>query len=202
MHSLDPTPPTACSRIRAALGAQCRERGVASELGRLVRALAASKPSGTFLCLGESAGEAAAWVLDGMDLSSGLVALVRRPEEEAVVKRELERDLRASVRRQHPDSFLVDVRAHRFDLVVDLVAGEHPLALRRGLALLRPGGVCVASQVGNALQEAFAPCAADSDAPPPSLAADEFSIAPTSLAGEVLVIVRRPARIRPRRRTG
>ncbi len=83
------TLPAACSRIRAALEANGCWREVASDIGSVASALAASKTAGTFLCMGDGAGEIGAWVLDGMDFSSGLVVLVQDPDEAAVLVREL-----------------------------------------------------------------------------------------------------------------
>jgi hypothetical protein len=151
----DAPPPVACTRIRAALEVRGRGPVLAAKLERLLRTLATSKPGGTFLCLGEGAGEAAAWILDGMDLSSGLVALVRESDEEVALKRELERDLRVSVHRQDARAFLLDVSAHRFDLIADLTPGERPAIVRLGLNLLRPGGFYVASRAGNTLHAVF-----------------------------------------------
>jgi hypothetical protein len=174
------------------------DRGIA---GQLLCALAASKPRGTFLCLGEGAGGAATWILDGMDLSSGLVVLVRAPEEGAALEPELERDLRVSVHRQDAQGFLRDIHAHRFDLIADLVDGEHAAVARLGLHLLRPGGFYVASRAGATLQAAFAPGALASDPSVPQLAADAFSIAQLDATGDVTLVARRTERPAPRRRS-
>jgi len=195
----DAPPPAACTRIRAALEVRGRGPVLAAKLGRLLRTLATSKPGGTFLCLGEGAGEAAAWILDGMDLSSGLVALVRESDEEVALKRELERDLCVSVHRQDARAFLLDVSAHRFDLIADLTPGERPAIVRLGLNLLRPGGLYVASRAGNTLHAVFAQDAPESDPSAPRLAVDAFGVAHLD-AGDVVLITRRPERNRPRRR--
>jgi predicted O-methyltransferase YrrM len=197
----DAPPPTACTRIRAALEVRGRGPVLAAKLGRLLRALAASKSGGTFLCLGEAAGEAAAWILDGMDLSSGLVALVRESDEEAALKRELERDLRISVHRQDAQTFLLDVSAHRFDLIADLTLGERPALVRLGLELLRPGGLYFASRAGNTLCAVFAQDAPESDPSAPRLAADGFAVGHLNEVEDAVLIVRRPERSRPRRRS-
>ena len=95
MLGFDRNPSAACSRIRAALEASGCAREISPEIGPIARALAASKPAGTFLCIGAGAGEIGAWILDGMDHSSGLVALVQDEREAAVLERELDRDVRA-----------------------------------------------------------------------------------------------------------
>jgi predicted O-methyltransferase YrrM len=169
----DRNPSAARSRIRAALEASGCAREISPEIGRMARALAASKTGGTFLCIGEGAGEIGTWILDGMDHSSGLVALVQDKHEAAVLERELDRDVRASVHLQDAESFLIDVHAHRFDLIVDLITDEHPRAVRLGLGLLRAGGVYLVSHLGNLSHEQRSP----------------------------LIIVRRTERIRPKRRS-
>ncbi|MFB3117228.1 MAG: hypothetical protein ACE1ZP_00560, partial [Myxococcota bacterium] len=88
----------------------------------MARALAASKTAGSFLCIGEGAGEIGAWILEGMDHSSGLVSLVQDKDEARVLEREMARDVRASVPLQDAESFLIYVHAHRFELIVDLIA--------------------------------------------------------------------------------
>ena len=133
-----------------------------------------------------------------MDLSSSLVALVRESDEEVALKRELERDLRVSVHRQDARAFLLDVSAHRFDLIADLTPGERPAIVRLGLNLLRPGGLYVASRAGNTLHAIFAQDAPESDPSAPRLAVDAFGVAHLD-AGDVVLITRRPERNRPRR---
>ena len=135
----------------------CRREAV-PEIGSMARALAASKAEGTFLCIGEGAGEIGAWLLDGMDFSSGLVVLVQDPDEAAVLVRELDRDVRASVHLQEAAPFLVDVNAHRFDLIVDLIAEQHPQVVGLGLSLLQQGGIYLASHFGSSLHDAFTQC--------------------------------------------
>jgi predicted O-methyltransferase YrrM len=197
----DAPPPTACTRIHAALEMRGCGPVLGAKLGRLLRALAVSKPGGTFLCLGECAGEAAAWILDGMDLSSGLVALVRESDEAVALKRELERDLRVSVHRQDARAFLLDVSAHRFDLIADSMDGERPAIVQLGLNLLRPGGLYVASRAGNTLYAVFAQDAPESDPSAPRLVADAFGVAHLDEAEDIVLIARRPERSRPRRRS-
>ncbi|MDH3519323.1 MAG: hypothetical protein OEM49_02615 [Myxococcales bacterium] len=200
MHNLDPKPPAACARIRAALAARGREPDVAPRLGEMIRVLAASKASGTFLSLGEGAGEVGAWILDGMDLSSGLVALVQDREEASVLEEELGQDLRVSVHRQDAEAFLVDVRAHRFDLIVDRIAGEHSGILRLGLAQLRSAGLYVACDLHDPLHTAFAPNAKPSHPQAPPLRPEEFAVAPLDDARGVSIIVRRALPPAKRRR--
>ncbi len=190
-----------CSRIRAALEASGRVREISPEIGRMARARAASKTAGSFLCIGEGAGEIGAWVLDGMDHSSGLVALVQDEDEATVLERELDRDVRASVHLQDPESFLIDVHAHRFELIVDLTADEHPSVVRLALGLLRAGGFYLASHLGNLPHEAFTRCAAALDGQLSPLEPDDFEVARLGDRLDSLIVVRRTERIRPKRRS-
>jgi len=204
VHIFDAKPPASCARIRAALGADGRDSGLAPELGGVIGALAVSKVAGVFLCLGEDAGEVGAWILEGMDLSSGLVALVREPQEQEVLERELGQDLRVSVHRQDAESFLTDIRAHRFDLIVDRTAGDPRAVLRLGLGLLRPGGFYVAPhRVRSTLDGIFARGPEEASTTLPVLESAEFTLATLGDAQDTLLVTRRPAKqIRPTRRRG
>ena len=168
----------------------------------MARALAASKVAGTSLCIGEGAGEIGAWVLDGMDFSSGLVVLVQSPEEAAVLERELDRDVRASVHLQEAASFLIDVNAHRFDLIVDLIAEQHPQVLRLGLGLLRLGGVYLASELGNSLHDAFTQCVPKPQGRQAAIEPDDFAVAALGDDRAASIIVRRTGRTPPKRHPG
>lgn len=167
----------------------------------MARALAASKRAGSFLCVGAGAGEVGAWVLDAMDHSSGLVALVQDEDEAAVLGRELDRDVRASVQLQDAESFLTDVHAHRFDLIVDLIADDHPKAVSLGLGLLRAGGIYLAAHPGSLLRELFTRSVPDSNAPPPALEADAFEVARLGDGLDALIVVRRTEPARRKRRS-
>ena len=197
----DRNPRATASRIRAALKANGCEREISPEIGCMARALAASKRAGTFLCIGAGAGEIGGWVLDAMDYSSGLVTLVQDKDEAAVLERELDRDVRASVHLQDAESFLLDVHAHRFDLIVDLITDEHPRAVLLGLRLLRAGGVYLASHPGNLSRETFTRSASGSDGQPSSLEADDFEVARLGDHLDSLIIVRRAESARRKRRS-
>ena len=201
MLDFDRNPRATASRIRAALKANGCEREISPEIGCMARALAASKRAGTFLCIGAGAGEIGGWVLDAMDYSSGLVTLVQDKDEAAVLERELDRDVRASVHLQDAESFLLDVHAHRFDLIVDLIADEHPRAVLLGLGLLRAGGVYLASHPGNLSRETFTRPASGSDGQPSSLEADDFEVARLGDRLDSLIIVRRAESARRKRRS-
>lgn len=199
LRDFDRNPRTAAARIRAALLAKGLASEISPEVGCLVRALTASKTAGSFLCIGEGAGEIGGWVLDAMDYSSGLVTLVQDEEEAAVLERELDRDVRASVHRQDPESFLTDVRAHRFDLIVDLVSDDHPRAVLLGLGLLRAGGVYFGSHLATLPREGFTERDSPPDGHPPGLDPDDFEVAQWGDRLDSLIVVRRTQPIRPRR---
>ena len=86
----------------------------------MTRALAASRPGGVFLCLGRGAGEMAAWIFDGMDLSGRLVIVLQTDQEADALRALLDDDMRITVHVQDAVTFLGDVRDHRFDLITDL----------------------------------------------------------------------------------
>jgi predicted O-methyltransferase YrrM len=198
MHGFGRNSPTACSRIRTALEANgCRREG-APEIGSMARALAASKAAGTFLCIGEGAGEIGAWVLDGMDFSSGLVVLVQDPEEAAVLECELDRDVRASVHLQEAVSFLIEVNAHRFDLIVDLIAEQHSQVVQLGLSLLRLGGIYLASHFGDSLHDASTQCVPKPQGRQAAIEPDDFAVAALGDDRAASIIVRRTGRIQPK----
>lgn len=167
----------------------------------MARALAASKMAGAFLCIGEGAGEVGAWILDGMDHSSGMVALVQDEREAAVLERELDCDVRASVHLQDAASFLIDVRAHRFDLIVDLITDEHSRTLRLGLGLLKAGGVYLASHPGDLSNEALRRCDQGPGEQPSPFEPNDFEVARLGDHPSSQMIVRRTEPIREKRRS-
>jgi len=198
--SFDRKPSAACSRIRDAIEASGFARAISPEIGPMARALAASKKAGAFLCIGSGAGEIGAWVLDGMDHSSGLVVLVEEKREAAVIEREFDRDVRASVHFQDAAVFLNDVRAHRFHLIVDLIADEHPKIVRRGLGLLREGGVYLASHLGDLTRETLARCDQAPAGQISTFEPEDFEVASLGDPWNSLIIVRRVESIRKKRR--
>ena len=135
-----------------------------------------------------------------MDHSSGMVALVQGKDEAAVLESVFDCDLRASVHLQDAASFLVDVHAHRFDLIVDLITDEHPRTVRLGLGLLKGGGVYLASDLGNLSCETLTRCDRTPDEQASPLEPNDFEVARLGDQLNSLIIVRRTERIRPKRR--
>jgi len=136
-----------------------------------------------------------------MDYSSGLVVLVQDEGEAAVLERELDLDVRVSVHLQDAESFLIDVHAHRFDLIVDLVAEEHAGVVILALGLLRPTGVYLASQPGSLSRESFTQCAPGLSGKPVSLEPDDFEVARLGDPLDSLIIVRRAEPIHRKHRS-
>ena len=58
--------------------------------GSLLRALARTKPDGSFLELGTGCGLGTCWLLDGMSSGSRLISLDTDPRAQAIAKEELE----------------------------------------------------------------------------------------------------------------
>lgn len=201
MFDLDRNPRTNASRIRAALAANGCATGISPEIGCMARALAASKRAGAFLCIGAGAGEIGAWILDAMDYSSGLVMLVQDSGEAAVLEREFDRDVRASVHLQDAEPFLIDVRAHRFDLIVDLIAEAHPTIVCLELGALRAGGVYLGWHPEGVSRESFAQCAVDTGGQAASLEPGDFEVARFGEHLDARIIVRRTHPMRPKRRS-
>jgi predicted O-methyltransferase YrrM len=193
--------PALAARVRAALEAHGCVRTVSPEIAGMARTLAASKSTGSFLCIGAGAGEIGAWILDGMDLSSGMVALVQDEREAAVLARELDCDVRASVHLQDARTFLIDVSAHRFELIVDLVAGERTATVQLGLCLLRPGGFYLAAHAENLSDEALTRSAAGSDEKFARLEPDDFALTRFGDRSDRLIIARRVTQLPAKRRS-
>jgi len=111
--------------------------------GALLRALAASKPSGHFLELGSGTGIATAWILDGMDAGSRLTSLDNNAILTECVKRHLGADSRLTLVCADGDVFLPTLSGQRFDFIfADTWPGKYHL-LDETLALLKPGGLFV-----------------------------------------------------------
>ena len=111
------------------------------QTGSLLRTLAASKPAGQFLELGTGNGVGTAWLIAGMDASSGLDSVDSDATVSAVARRHLGHDRRVTFHVSDAASFLVTVAAPRFDFIyADTWAGKFT-HLDLALSLLRPGGI-------------------------------------------------------------
>ena len=133
-------PPKAYRRLREMHESAASEHTVPVALGELLRVLAASRPGGVFLCLGRGAGEAGAWIVDGMDLASRLVIVVDDTQQADRLRGVIGDDLRVTVHVQDMAAFLTDVRDHRFDLITDLNRNPSGALARLSLVRLALGG--------------------------------------------------------------
>lgn len=198
----DLQPPPAYSRICEMLSSSGSTPAVTPALGEVTRVLAASRPGGVFLCLGHGAGEMATWILDGMDLSGRLVAVVQNDDEADMLRPLLGDDLRVTVHVQDVVGFLRDVRDHRFDLITDLNPGKPADLTRLALARLAPGAFYVSLRAAAELSEQL--CMQSSVDADLEAAPDIDSLAFAHLGGElgVSVLARGPQRFQGKRRGG
>lgn len=119
--------------------------GMSSEplTGRLLRALAASKPGGRFLEIGTGAGIGTCWLLDGMDAHSTLTTIDQDARVSAIARKYLDHDIRAKFIIGNADDFLMRPHDAKFDLIfADSFPGKYYL-LDETLGLLSTGGLYV-----------------------------------------------------------
>jgi predicted O-methyltransferase YrrM len=110
--------------------------------GSLLRALAATKPSGAFLELGTGCGLGTCWLLDGMDTHSRLISVDHDPRVQAIAGEELGGDLRLTLSADDGGDFLSHCTSS-FDLIfADAWPGKFT-HLDVALGLLSPGGIYV-----------------------------------------------------------
>jgi predicted O-methyltransferase YrrM len=108
--------------------------------GRLLKALAASKPHGRLLELGTGTGLATACLLAGMDSASRLVSVDVDAQVQAVARDLLGSDSRVSFELADGREFILGQPHRSFDLVfADAWAGKYD-GLDDALALVRHGG--------------------------------------------------------------
>ena len=109
-------------------------------VGALLRALAASKPSGRFLELGTGTGIATAWLLEGMDAKSTLISVDIDAEVQMVASESLGTDGRLTLVNSGALEFLRNQAPESFDFVfADAMPGKYE-ALSEALAVVKPGG--------------------------------------------------------------
>jgi predicted O-methyltransferase YrrM len=119
--------------------------GSDQQTGSLLRTLAASKPSGSFLELGTGTGLSAAWLLDGMDAQSSLTTVDKNENHTAIARRFLGHDSRIIFVSMNGTAFIDSMRAQgkTFDFIfADMQPGKFDY-LDEALELLAPGGLYV-----------------------------------------------------------
>lgn len=142
-------PPRALAAIRAE-PALATDPPCCEDAGRLARCLAASKVRGVLLQLGSGSAALSAWLVDGMDITSRLIALHPGEARLDATRRVAGNDIRVAVHAQAAASFLEDMQRNRFDLVVVDRPDTPGALLVAAIALLAPGGMlCLMDGAGT-----------------------------------------------------
>ncbi len=115
--------------------------------GMRLRALAAMQLSGIMLVSGAGAMDLAAWIIDGLDISSRLVVHHEGELDPAKVRGCFNNDLRVTAHVQPLESFLDDVKQHRFALFVLTDVDAKASTLDRVTQSIADGGVLVLAGV-------------------------------------------------------
>jgi len=114
---------------------------MASDLltGRLLRTLAASKPSGRFLELGTGTGLATAWIADGLDENSSLIS-IDNDEVLLNVAQKYINDSRVEIIRADAYDWISNYRGKKFDFIyADAMPGKYDL-FEETLGMLNKAG--------------------------------------------------------------
>src|SRR6266568_9664434 len=117
--------------------------GSDQQTGSLLRTLAATKPSGTFLELGTGTGLGTAWILDGMDAQSQLITVDRNEHTSAAARRLLKLDARVHFLTVDGIKYIASIRESgiTFDLIfADMQPGKFAY-LDETLESLKVGGI-------------------------------------------------------------
>ena len=108
--------------------------------GSLLRILAASKPTGSFLELGTGTGLSGAWILDGMDDYSSLMSLDNDPEALSIANKNLGDDDRVLFECCDGIKWLENNQNRKFDFIfADAYPGKFE-GLELALNILKVGG--------------------------------------------------------------
>ncbi|MBT6275611.1 MAG: hypothetical protein HOI95_15935 [Chromatiales bacterium] len=110
-------------------------------LPSFVRVLSATAAGQAILYLGACDTDIVVAALAGGDITTKVLALTLNAADDAALRSGAPADLRLSIHRQDPVSFLCDIESHRFAMVlIDEQAGQHRDAV---LGLVSHGGICV-----------------------------------------------------------
>lgn len=184
-------PPAALAEIES----RTRDLGfdMASEprTGVLLRALAASKPSGRLLELGTGTGVATAWILAGMDAGSTLASVDSDPHHQQAARECLGSDSRLALVLEDALGFLKRQPAASYDFVfADAIPGKYE-GLEECLKVVKPGGVYVVDDMAPLAKWPRAHVERVSRLIKQLAGDDRFAIAPLDWATGVIVAVRR-----------
>ena len=109
----------------------------------LLRTLAASKPSGSFLELGTGTGLSTAWILDGMNIDASLTSVDNDPKVLAIAQHYLGNDNRLSLVCSDGEVWVNDNKSRKYDYIfADTWHGKY-LMLDEVLAMLNKGGLYI-----------------------------------------------------------
>tara|TARA_Y100000588_G_C13927271_1_gene784136 strand:- start:50 stop:667 length:618 start_codon:yes stop_codon:yes gene_type:complete len=117
--------------------------GLPNDIGALVRVLAASKVGAIAMQLGIGNSEVAAWLLDGMDITSRLIMLIGPEVMPAQVGIDQNEDIRVAIHCQTAMEFMEDIKAHRFHLIVYDTLPSSNEELATAIGLLDEGGIVI-----------------------------------------------------------
>ena len=115
--------------------------GMASDpdTGRLLRTLAASKPSGRFLELGTGTGLATAWIAEGLDDNSSLISIDNDDVLLNVAKKYIN-DHRVEIIRADAYKWIINYKGKKFDFIfADAMPGKYDL-FEETLGMLNKAG--------------------------------------------------------------
>jgi predicted O-methyltransferase YrrM len=117
---------------------------MASDLytGSLLKTLAASKPSGSFLELGAGTGLATAWIVSGMDEKSSLIAIENNEILTGVANKNIV-DSRVEFILTDAYEWIGEYKAEKFDFIfADAMPGKYDL-FDETIAMLKSGGLYI-----------------------------------------------------------
>jgi predicted O-methyltransferase YrrM len=145
LDTINLNPPAVLKNIEEATKSIGFTMGSDQQTGSLLRTLAASKPSGSFLELGTGTGLSAAWLLDGMNAQSRLTTVDKNENHTAIARRFLGHDSRITFVTMDGIAFIDSMKAQgkTFDFIfADMQPGKFEY-LDETLELLAPGGLYV-----------------------------------------------------------
>lgn len=143
MLEKDPILPEGLNHMEDATREARFSMGSDYKTGSLLRALVASKPSGSFLELGTGTGLGTRWILDGMDKESSLISVENDDIMSKVANSFLSQDKRLKIVVEDAAKFLKRQSPESFDLIfADAWPGKY-FDLDIALSLLKQGGFYV-----------------------------------------------------------